>query len=86
MLKIYLHLLLARNCEDFLHCLPFWLAVLALSDPESLEDSLVLSMMVVIVEQQNLHKAVACHTLSLPLLFTEVLVLQVLRTNPIEVY
>ena len=25
------------------------------------------------VEQQNLHKAVACHTLSLPLLFTEVL-------------
>ena len=39
-----------------------------------------------IVEQQNLHKAVACHTLSLPLLFTEVLVLQVLRTNPSEVY
>ena len=38
------------------------------------------------VEQQNLHKAVACHTLSLPLLFTEVLVLQVLRTNPSEVY
>ena len=27
------------------------------------------------VEQQDLHKAVACHTLSLPLLFTEVLVL-----------
>ena len=39
-----------------------------------------------LVEQQNLHKAVACHTLSLPLLFTEVLVLQVLRTNPSEVY
>ena len=38
------------------------------------------------VEQQNLHKAVAWHTLSLPLLFTEVLVLQVLRTNPSEVY
>ena len=38
------------------------------------------------VEQQNLHKAVACHTLSLPLLFTEVLVLQVLRMNPSEVY
>ena len=38
------------------------------------------------VEQQNLHKAVACHTLSLPLLFTEVLVLQVLRTNPSKVY
>ena len=38
------------------------------------------------VEQQNLHKAVACHTLSLPLLITEVLVLQVLRMNPSEVY
>ena len=38
------------------------------------------------VEQQNLHKAVACHTLSLPLLFTEVLVLQILRMNPSEVY
>ena len=41
---------------------------------------------VLCIEQQNLHKAVACHTLSLPLLFTEVLVLQVLRTNPSEVY
>ena len=37
------------------------------------------------VEQQNLHKPVACHTL-LPLLFTEVLVLQVPRMNPSEVY
>ena len=39
--------------------------------------------MQVSVEQQNLHKAVACHTLSLPLLFTD---LQVLRMNPSKVY
>ena len=52
----------------------------------SIQGFLSLLLLDTYVEQQNLHKAVACHTLSLPLLFTEVLVLQVLRTNPSKLY